>query len=114
MTIDISKIKVGDKITVELTVSGWAVSKHIVARDADGLNFTLPISKILSHTPTPPKPLEVGEKVWNNKVWNYKADPPTATFCGKITIDGRHYGIVQVPGCFGPGIGPLENYERAE
>lgn len=115
MTIDISKIKVGDKVTIEVTV------ERSLDRDNEfevsglrerPLAFSyVGASRILSHTPAPPRPLEVGDKIRNNQVFNCESN--RGKLEAIITVNGQDYAVVsgftEVP-----GISLLKNYERAE
>lgn len=62
MTVDLSKIRVGDTVTVELEWGGDANGKHWVKPYTahDSYAMAIPASAIVSHTP---RPLTVGDRV---------------------------------------------------
>lgn len=65
MSVDISKIKPGDKITVEFTVTtnnAFEDYHCIATEDSKGVRYKVLAGDVIGHTPAP-RPIKVGDMV---------------------------------------------------
>ena len=102
MTIDYSKIKVGDVVGV----NALAVDpRGVTVADPLGYRFIIPLSSIVSHTPAPKPALKVGDRVLS---------PAGSRWEVVFIQDGEHVHFGAVPGnCHFPTpLSEVETWER--